>query len=151
MMTPFVFRLDRFLKLRRHKERERAESLGAAVKAEEESRREAEDRAAHVKAIVEKAADETGSVSTAGAMRNRGLALEAAVHRAASAEDSHQDAKKATDVERERWDKARVERRMIERLRERRVGEWESGVARAEQKDTDETAARVQPTRRFGT
>ena len=152
MMTSFVFRLERFLKLRVHKERECAESLGAAVRAEEESRRQAEDRAAHVKTIVTRISEETTSaVSTAGALRNRGLALEAAVHQAASAEDSHRDAKKATDVERELWGKARVERRMIERLRERREGEWATSAARAEQKETDETAARVRPTRGWGT
>jgi len=152
MMTSFVFRLERFLKLRVHKERECAESLGAAVKAEEETRRAAEDRAARVKTIVERVSDQaTDAISTAGALRNRGLALEAAVHQATSAEDSHRDAKELTDVERELWDKARVERRMIERLRERREGEWAMSAARAEQKDTDETAARVQPTRGWGT
>jgi len=150
-MNPFVFRLERFLKLRVHAERERAESLGEAVKAEEETRREAEAKAARVDAIVERVQDDAGDVATAGALRNRGLVLEAAVNQAETAEDSHRDAKKATDAERELWNKARVERRMIERLRERRADEWAASAAKAEQNDTDEVAARVRRVRGFGT
>jgi flagellar export protein FliJ len=150
-MNPFVFRLERFLRLRVHAERERAESLGAAVKAEEESRREAEARSDRVKAIVERASQELDALATVGVLRNRGLVLEAAVSQAVTAEDSHRDAQKTTDAERELWNKARVERRMIERLRARRKDEWAARAAKAEQRDTDETAARVHPLRGFGT
>jgi flagellar export protein FliJ len=150
-MNPFVFRLERFLRLRVHAEREHAESLGAAVKAEEESRREAEARSKQMKAIVERASKVTDRLATAGALRNRGLVLEAAVSRAATAEDSHRDAQKMTDVERELWNKARVERRIIERLRARRASEWAAREAKAEQRDTDETAARVRQMRGYGT
>ncbi|KPJ95498.1 MAG: hypothetical protein AMS18_02720 [Gemmatimonas sp. SG8_17] len=142
-MSSFVFRLDRFLRLRVHAERKRAEELGVAVREEEISKLEAEAEAKRLEAIVGQPPIEPGSVATAGALQNRDLILDAAVQQADRAMDCHQDKKKAAELQRELWGKARVERRMIERLRERRESAWATNAARAEQREMDETAARV--------
>jgi flagellar export protein FliJ len=150
-MSPFVFRLDRFLRLRKHAELERAEALGAAVRAEEASKLDAEAKAERVNTVASGISAERGSVSSAGILRNLGLVLEAAVRQAESANDQHLDKKKETEIERELWDRARVERRMIERLKQRRQDAWASDAARAEQREMDETAARTRPQPRWGT
>ena len=139
------FRLDRFLKLRQHAERERAEALGAAVQAEEESKRNAESTAERVRAVADGITTEKGGISAAGVLHNLGMMLEAAVQQAENAKDQHRDKQKETDAERELWGKARVERRMIERLRQRRKDAWTTDAAREEQRDMDETAARSRP------
>ena len=77
-MSPFVFRLDRFLKLRQHAERERAEALGAAVQAEEESKRNAESTAERVRAVADGITTEKGGISAAGVLHTLGMMLEAA-------------------------------------------------------------------------
>ena len=144
-MTQFVFRLDRFLKLRRHTERERAEALGAAVNAEEASKVDADAKAAHVATVTNSISTEPGAVSTAGAMRNLGLVLDAAIVQSDVANGELVDKQRETEQERERWGKARVDRKIIERLRERRLDAWASDTARAEQREMDETAARTRP------
>ena len=83
-MSPFVFRLDRFLKLRKHAERERAEALGAAVHAEEQSKADAEAKAERLNAVADCITSEMGTVATAGALRNLGLVLGAAIAQAES-------------------------------------------------------------------
>lgn len=150
-MSPFVFRLDRFLKLREHAERERAEALGAAVRAEEESKQEAEAKAERVKAVADGITQQRALVATAGVLRNLGLVLEAAVQQAESAKHQHLNKKKETEAERELWDKARVERRIIERLKQRRRDAWASDAAREEQREMDEAASRIRPLPRWGT
>ena len=150
-MSSFVFRLDRFLKLRKHAEQERAEALGAAVHAEEKSKADAEAKAERLDAVADRITSELNTVATAGALRNLGLVLGAAIAQADSAKGEHEDRKRATEEERERWGKARVERRVIERLRTRRLNAWANGAARAEQKDMDETASRIRTATGWGT
>ncbi len=142
-MSPFVFRLDRFLKLRKHAERERAEALGAAVDAEEKSKADAEAKAERLNAVADCITSEMGAVATAGALRNLGLVLGAAIEQAETAKGQHEDRQRETEQERERWGKARVERRVIEKLRMRKLDAWAHGAARAEQKEMDEAAARI--------
>ena len=144
-MSRFVFRLDRFLKNRQHTERERAEAHGAAVLAEEESQVHADAKAEHVKTVTNSITTELGAVATAGSLRNLGLVLEAAILQADEANGALIDKQRETEQERERWGKARVDRRIIERLRERRLDAWTNNAARAEQREMDETAARTRP------
>lgn len=150
-MSPFVFRLDRFLKLREHTERERAEALGAAVHAEEESKVDAEAKANQLKAVANSITKERGTVATAGELRNLGRVLEVAIAQAEAADGQHKNKQLETDQERDRWGKARVDRIAITRLRERRFDAWANDTARAEQRETDETAARTQQAQGWGT
>jgi len=142
-MSPFVFRLDRFLKLRKHAERERAEALGAAVDAEEKSKADAEAKAERLNAVADCITSEMGAVATAGALRNLGLVLGAAIEQAETAKGQHEDRQRETEQERERWGKARVERRVIEKLRMRKLYAWDQGAAIGEQKEMYEAAARI--------
>jgi flagellar export protein FliJ len=150
-MSPFVFRLDRFLKLRKHAEQERAEALGAAVHAEEKSKAYAEAKAERLNVVADCIASEMGTVATAGALRNLNLVLGAAIEQAEAAKGEHEERQRETEQERERWGKARVERRVIERLRTRRLDAWAHGAARAEQKEMDETASRIRTATGWGT
>jgi len=98
-----------------------------------------------VKTVANSITTELGAVAPAGSLRNLGLVLEAAILQSDEANGALIDKQRETEQERERWGKARVDRRIIERLRERRLDAWTNDAARAEQREMDETAARTRP------
>ena len=81
-----------------------------------------------------------GDVAPAGALTNLGLAVEAAARQVDSAEDSHREALDQMHEERERFGRARMERRVVERLKEKRQADWSQESARTEQKELDSVA-----------
>jgi len=135
----FVFRLERLLKLRARKERERARALGDAVK-DELARRAALERESEKLGQVEAQVAERGKVATAGMRVAMGLAVEAAAQRRDAAETSHRAAAEQVNEEKQRFGQARMERRVVERLRERREDAWRVDVSREEQVEHDRLA-----------
>lgn len=139
-MKGFTFRLERVLQLRSRAERERAQALGQAMR-EEEVRRQALERASErLGSCGEQIAGVLDGGVPAGALTNLRLAIDAAMRQVDSATTSHQAAVDQTLQERERFSQARVERRVVERLREKRQAAWSEEASRLEQSEVDSVA-----------
>lgn len=141
-MNAFVFRLERLLDLRRKAERERAKALGDAVRAEETRRQDLENAELELDRAGEQATGAVGGVTTAGTLSNLRLAVRAAADRLEEVAESHREAEQGRDQEQERFGAARKDRRVVERLREKREETWKREVDRSEQSDIDEVARR---------
>jgi len=137
-MKPFIFRLERVLQLRSKLEQQRAQALAQAVRDEQERRAALDEAAARLDRCGEQIAGTgSGGATTAGALRNLGLTVQAAVHQVRAAEDSLESAVDSVQTEQERFGQARRERRVVERLRERRRTAWGAEAAREEQRELD--------------
>jgi len=136
-MTRFKFRLDRLLDLRSRKEREQAEALGRAMREEHERREALDDAQARLGAAQEQATATPGHVTLAGALRNLGLTVAAALRERDVAEVSATEAETVVDAERTRYESAQRDRRVIERLREKRYEDWTREAGRKEQQEMD--------------
>lgn len=136
-MKPFRFALERLLRLREIRERDQARMLGDALRGEREQR-EALDRAQQG---IERAGEQTGEASDtarpAGAVRNLGLTLQAAVLAADAAAEAHRQSQEDVAREQEAFGEARRDRRVLEKLREKRKEGWSADSARAEQRESD--------------
>jgi flagellar FliJ protein len=139
-MKGFVFRLERLLQLRSRAESERAQALGQAMREEDAQRQVLEEASERLGRCGDQIAGVLDSVAPAGALTNLGLAIEAAMRQVDSAELSHQAALDQTQLERELFGQARVERRVVERLRQKRHAAWTEEAARAEQSEQDSIA-----------
>lgn len=139
-MKRFRFSLERVLQLRSRAEREQAQKVGHALQAEEERKRALEAAQDQVGRAGEQIAGATSEVATAGALRNLGLTLHAAVQAREQAEQRHEDAKETVREEQERFGEARKERRVVERLREHQQERWTREASRREQAEVDEVA-----------
>ena len=136
-MTRFPFRLDRLLDLRARKEREQGEVLGRALR-DETARREALEQAqAQLDHAQQQASPRQGHVSLAGVLRNLGLTVTAAETQRDSSAVSRDEAIQQVDAERERYASAQRDRRVIERLREKRLEDWTREQGRKEQQEMD--------------
>ncbi len=134
----FRFPLERLLRYRERTERERAQSLGVAVR-EEQDRREAIERATErLGRIGAQLAEGGASLTRAGTLRNLGLTILAAAGEIEAAERSHAESLARLECEKERYGEARRERRVVERLREHRKESWAEDEKRAEQVEHDE-------------
>ncbi len=136
----FFFRLERILQLRASKEKERARALGGALREEEARRKALEEAAAHMNRCGDQIVEAAGKTTTAGALRNLNLTVRAAAGGVEAAEDSHRAAEENVETERVKFGEARTERRVVERLRERRQEAWSVEVSRSEQREHDEMA-----------
>jgi flagellar export protein FliJ len=139
-MKGFVFRLERLLELRSTAERERAQALGQAMRKEETQRQALEDASERLGSCGDQIAGVLDNVAPAGALTNLRLAIEAAMREVDSAALSHQAALDQMQQERELFSQARVERRVVERLREKRRATWTEEASRAEQSELDSVA-----------
>jgi flagellar export protein FliJ len=139
-MRGFVFRLERLLQLRSSAERERAQALGQAMRAEETQRLALEEASERLGNCGDQIAGVLDSVAPAGALTNLRLAIEAAMRQVDSAALSHQAALDQMQQERELFSQARVERRVVERLREKRHAAWTEEASRVEQSEQDSIA-----------
>jgi flagellar export protein FliJ len=139
-MKTFLFRLERILQLRSRAERERAQSLGHALRDEEARRRNLEEAAARLGRLGEQIADAAPAVANAGTLRNLELTVQAAASQVEAAEDSHRVAADVLEAEQERFNQARKERRVLERLREQRLAAWSAQAVREEQGEHDAIA-----------
>jgi flagellar FliJ protein len=136
-MKRFKFRLERLLALRSRLEREQAKALGHAIQVETAQRQVREEAAERWGQCESELAGATGPVASAGMLRNLDLTLRAAAQDLDAAETSHHQAEDRVRDEQERFGEARKDRRVVERLRERRHGEWERKSERWEQGELD--------------
>jgi flagellar FliJ protein len=136
-MTKFRFRLDRLLDLRSRKERQQAETLGRALRDENAKREALEQAQERLGTAREQAVPEPGHLTAAGTLHNLGLTVAAAMTRRDAAAVSQSEAEKALESERERYEAAQRDRRVIERLREKRLEDWTRDTDRKEQQELD--------------
>ena len=139
-MKGFVFRLERLLELRSRAEQERAQALGQAMREEDVQRQALEEASERLGRCGDQVADVMDNGAPAGALKNLALAIEAAMRQVDSAALSHQAALDQMQLERELFGRARVERRVVERLREKRHAAWTEEASRAEQSELDSVA-----------
>jgi flagellar export protein FliJ len=139
-MKGFVFRLERLLELRSTAERERAQALGQAVRKEETQRQALDEASERLGSCGAQISDVLDNVAPAGSLTNLRLAIEAAMREVDSASLSHQAALDQMQQERELFSQARVERRVVERLREKRRAAWTEEASRVEQSESDSVA-----------
>lgn len=139
-MKGFTFRLERVLALRSRAERERAQALGQAMREEELRSQALKQASARLGSCGEQIADAYDNGAPAGALTNLRLAIDAAMRAVDSATESHQAAVDQTLQERELFSQARVERRVVERLREKRHAAWNEEASRLEQSEADSVA-----------
>jgi flagellar FliJ protein len=142
MSPPFRFRLERLLRLRERAERQQAQALGAALRTEQEQRAALDEARTRLERIGEQLEQSAAGTQTAGTLRVLRLTVNAAAEDIEHAEARHEDASAQVEQEQTRFREARKERRVVERLRERRVSAWRTDEARQEQKDTDDVAQR---------
>ena len=147
-MKPFRFALARLLWLRGIREREQARSLGEAMRGEQEQRdaltraHEGLDRAG------EQVDGATASVRPAGAVRNLRLTLQAAAIAADAAEESHRASLESVAREQTRFGAARTDKRVLEKLRDKRREGWQQDSTRQEQRESDDLSEARRQSRR---
>ncbi len=139
-MKGFRFRLERVLRLRSRAEREQAQVYGEAMRAEEARRLALAQAAERLERCGEQVSTALDGQCTAGALTNFQLVMDAASQGLDSAERSHRDALEQMQVEHERLGQARRERRVVERLREKRQEAWTQETSREEQRELDGVA-----------
>lgn len=139
-MKGFHFRLDRILDLRAKTEKDRARHLRDAMLDERTRRRSLEEAAARLDRCAEQIMGAGSTVTTAGTMQNLGLTMKAAAGQVEVADASHQTAEETVRAEQEMFTEARKDRRVVERLREKRHGEWSVESSKFEQRQLDEIA-----------
>lgn len=136
-MKRFKFGLDRVLRLRELRERDQARVLGEALADERERRARLLQASEQVDRAGEQVARQADGSVTAGAMRNLGLTLQAAVLAAEAAATAHREAQESVAREQDRFGEARKDRRVLEKLREKRHEGWSVESTRAEQRESD--------------
>ena len=136
-MKVFRFALERLLRLRGIREREQARTLGDAMRGERDRR----DALAFASRNLDRAGEQVGGVTAsarpAGAVRNLRLTLQAAAIAAEAAAESHKASEESVAHEQVRFSEARTERRVLEKLRDKRRMGWNQESARAEQIESD--------------
>jgi flagellar protein FliJ len=137
-MKRFTFRLDRILDLREKTEKQRARLLRDALLDEDARRCSLEEAESRLDRCAEQIVDAAGSgVTAAGTLQNLGLTIKAAASEVDAADASHQTAEEAVRAEQEKFAEACKDRRVVERLREKRHEEWSVETSRLEQRAID--------------
>jgi flagellar export protein FliJ len=133
----FFFRLERVFRLREQVERQRAQALAHAIR-DEQARRDALDEAtARLDRCSDRVSGAEGAIAPAGALRNRSMTVAAAANQIEAAQASHRSALDSVANEELQFGEARRDRRVVERLRERRHEAWGIEQARDEQRELD--------------
>lgn len=136
-MKPFRFALERLLRLRGIREREQARVLGDALRGERTQRVEMERAHEQLDRAGEQVSGGPTDARPAGAVRNLGLTLQAAVLAADAAVASHRESVDSVAREQVRFGAARTDRRVLEKLREKRRTGWNEESTRTEQRESD--------------
>jgi len=134
-MTPR--RLDRVLGIRKRAEREQAQALGQAMRAERERAAEADAAAERLEACMRQVSDTLGSAPRAGMLHNLGLTIRAAARALEDTAAAREAASETVARQQEHWVERRRDRRAIEKLTERRAEEERVRAGRAEQSRID--------------
>ena len=141
-MKAFSFRLERILRLREQAEQRQARRVGDAIKEEADLERLHREQVSYLEEIGDRLAPEPGQQLSAGWLRVLTLTATAAAQQLEEAARSHATARQVADDERGRLTAARVERKTLERLRERQAEAWQLATRRDERKQDDEDARR---------
>jgi flagellar export protein FliJ len=144
-MKRFAFRLERLLGLRAATEREQARVFGVKARAAEQAGR----RAAAGSALEREAARQAASARTiptpAGAIANLGIAVDLAATERARSATAHVEADVEREDARRNYQTARIDRRVLERLKEVRHSDWNVEASREDRRAMDEIALRSRP------
>ena len=142
-MKGFSFRLDRILRLREDAEQRQALAYGQAARSESEAERTCTEQETYLRDIGNRIAPPPGQMTNAGLLQVLNLTASAAAQQLDEAERHRAEARQTADTERDRLAQARVERKSLERLKVHQHDAWKEEAGRAEQKDSDEIAART--------
>jgi flagellar FliJ protein len=141
-MKRFTYRLEKLLNIRASQELEQARALGVALKLEEAERLRSEEIKERTDAARSQLDTGPRRSFRAGTLVHLGRTVGQFTERTREAEAAYQDACSKLNQERDRYAEARKNRRVLERLKDRRHGEWVNENSRAEQSAIDEIAAR---------
>lgn len=142
-MKPFKFSLQRILDLRTAAERQQASALGDALQHEAEQRRSSAASASQLEQVHDQVEQTTGTHPAAAGLHHAyRLTVDAAEARLDAEADALRDAETRREDEDARFAEARMARRALEKLRERRAADWAIEVGREEQRELDELASR---------
>lgn len=139
-MKRFAFRLERVLELRHAAEKERARELAQALTEEEAGREALRQSLARLDEARAQLKGNTGERPRAGTLRNLELSVTALARRADELQAAHEQSLERVAAERQQYEQARRDRRVLERLREQRREAWADEYQRWEQGVSDETA-----------
>ncbi len=140
-MTRFCFSLSKVLDYRRHQEHERARSLAQArseAEAAHQARRDLEKIQSEGRTMLAKAHNLGGSV---GQMRNMEFILSRMEDHCREAQAECQRADEGVVERVKNYVEALQERRILDKLRDRRLEEWKTDESRRGQKTMDEVAS----------
>ena len=128
----FKFRLQRLLDLREQREREAALALARA----EQAREAAEAALTNLETVRqigrERLVSAHGTAGTVGQLRNLAFVLEQLDRQVAHAASSVTEAAAAAEQLRQGLSEAHLERRVLDRLRERHASDWRGAAAQAD-------------------
>ena len=138
-MKPFKFSLQRILDLRAAAERQQASALGDALQHEATQRRTSEAQAEQLEHVHEQVEQQTGTHPAAAGLHHAyRLTVDAAEARLEAVEAALREAEGRRAEEDQLFAEARMARRTLEKLRERREADHALETGRAEQRDLDE-------------
>lgn len=144
-MKRFAFRLERLLGLRAATEREEARVFGAKARAAEDAGRCAAAGSALEREAARQAASARGIPTPAGAIANLGIAVDLAATERARSATAQVEAEAEREGARLNYQTARIERRVLERLKEVRHADWNVEASREDRRAMDEVALRSRP------
>lgn len=136
----FNFRLQKLLGLREAVEKQQATIFGAAAETEAQQQLKSERSAEQLDQIQSQLSQPTTESIPAGLYHAYGLTVEAAAARAEQDQAGLKEAQAERAAEEARYHEARIARKVVERLKERKESEWQSEIQQAEQKELDEVA-----------
>jgi flagellar export protein FliJ len=142
-MTQFRFRLRSLLELREAMEKMQGREVGHADSAAQEKRDESHASENQLQQVQEQAGSTVGEMVPAGSYHVMGLSIAAAQVRADADAEAVREAEARHAEELKRYNEARTARRALEKLRERRVADWQTDEGRRERAETDEVARRT--------
>lgn len=139
-MKRFAFRLERVLELRHAAEKERARELAQALNEEESDREALHQGLVRLAGARAQLAGSTVSAPRAGTLQNLEMSITLLSRQAEELQASHERSLERLEAERQHYEQARRDRRVLERLREQRREAWAGEYQRWEQAISDETA-----------
>lgn len=140
-MKKFNFTLQRILDLRAASERQQASALGDALQVEAEQRRSSEASVEQLEHVHEQVEQTTGTHPAAAGLHHAyRLTVDAAEARLDAEADALREAEARRVEEDVKFAEARMARRALEKLRERRAADHAMESGRSEQRESDELA-----------
>jgi len=140
MSAGFRFRLQSLLELREQGERDSARGLAQARQGAESAQRAKNDLEVARDAGRTRLARAHGAGGTVGHMQNLAYVVSRVDEQIQDADALCREAEEEVTAKLEGYHRALRDRKTIEGLRERKLGQWQTDEVRREQKDMDEVA-----------